>query len=428
MADHSHLHCSFCGKPAAKVKKLIAGVDVYICDGCIDLCHNIIHDNKSGKSIAKSDQVEKSEPPPSPREIKEFLDEYVIGQDHAKEVLSVAVYNHYKRLLNPVIDGVEIEKSNVLLCGPTGVGKTLLAQTVARKLDVPFAIVDATALTEAGYVGEDVESIVGRLLVAADNDVRKAERGIIFIDEIDKKRAQVGGNGGRDVSGEGVQQALLKILEGTDVMVTANGTKKQPNSDLIKVSTRNILFIVGGAFVGLDKIVEKALDKESAAIGFGSKITTKDGLSTIELLRQVEPEHLVSFGLIPELIGRLPVISAFHDLSEEQLVRILTEPKNALAKQFAGMFKLEGVELMFDHEALVEIAKIARLRKTNGRALRGVMESRLLRLQYDLPDLRKAGATRVVINADTITKSMPPIVIYEPVIEVVDTVEQKPAD
>jgi ATP-dependent Clp protease ATP-binding subunit ClpX len=405
MVEYANLHCNFCGKSATEVKKLIAGPEIYICNECVDKCYGILNKNnaKNDKrmSIAKS--------LPFPREIKEFLDQYVIGQDTAKEVLSVAVYNHYKRLENPVIDDVEIDKSNILLHGKTGVGKTLLAQTIARMLDVPFAIADATSLTEAGYVGDDVESIITRLLQSANNDVEKCERGIIFLDEIDKKSARSSAGGTRDVSGEGVQQALLKLLEGSEILVPPNGGKKNPNTEMIKINTKNILFIVGGAFVGLDKVVERSLAKDGSSMGFGSTQTSK----TTQLLQKVESEHLVSYGLIPELVGRLPVITALDDLTEEQLVRVLTEPKNALIKQYIAMFKIDGIELEFDKEALLAIAKIAKKRKTGGRALRSVIEGKLMKTQFNLPDLKKNGANKIIIHAATIESDEQPEVIYD---------------
>ena len=346
-------------------------------------------------------------PPSSPRSIKKFLDDYVIGQDHAKEVLSVAVYNHYKRLEHPVIDGVEIDKSNILMLGPTGVGKTLLAQSVARMLDVPFAITDATSLTEAGYVGEDVEGIIARLLQAADYDVKRAERGIAFIDELDKKRTrEVSGSTNRDVAGEGVQQALLTLLEGNDVM-TPVGPRRGPNVDLVKVNTRNILFILSGAFVGLDRVVEQSFN-DSAGIGFNAKQSVPDKT----ILRRVQPEHLVKYGLIPELVGRLPVITPLDNLDEELLVRILTQPRNAIIKQFNKMFALDGVDLQFDDEALQAIAKQAQARKTNGRALRGVLESCLLRTQFDLADLREQGVVSIIVHRETVTDGVLPEMIY----------------
>jgi ATP-dependent Clp protease ATP-binding subunit ClpX len=329
----------------------------------------------------------------------------VIGQNHTKEVLSVAVYNHYKRLENPVIDGIEIDKSNILMIGQTGVGKTLLAKSIARMLDVPLTIVDTTSLTEAGYVGDDVESIISRLLQAADNDVKKAERGIIFLDEIDKKRSrEVTGSSNKDVTGEGVQQALLKLLEGTETMV-ASGNRRGPNADLVKVNTHNILFILGGAFVGLDKILEQ----EETSIGYGAKVD-KQKIQSKDSFRRVEPEHLIKFGLIPELIGRVPVITMLDELDEDQLVRILTEPKNALIKQYSKMFALD---LTFDADALQAVARLARTRKTNGRALRSVLESRLLRTQFDLPDMKAKGISEIIVRKATIVDGTEPDVVYK---------------
>lgn len=403
------LHCSFCGKNATEVKKLIAGPDVYICDECIDLCHGIL---KGGPVQQGDTAIEASEEPaapttPTPRQIKEHLDQYVIGQEDAKKTISVAVYNHYRRLDHPVVDGVEIEKSNILMFGPTGSGKTLIAQSIARMLNVPLAIVDATGLTEAGYVGEDVESIVTRLVTAAGGDVKKAERGIIFIDEMDKKRGKGGdgASGTRDVSGEGVQQGLLKLLEGTDVMVAPQGKGK----DLIKLNTKNILFIVGGAFVGLDKIVSATQPGgQKNGIGMGAKTMTKAKPATAELLRKVQPEHLVKFGLIPELIGRLPVYAPLEELSEEQLVRVLTEPKNAVVKQFTARFGLDNVALEFTDEALNEVAKIARVRKTGARGLRSVIENSLMTMQFELPELSGQGITKVVVGLPAIKGEGPP--------------------
>lgn len=402
------LHCSFCGKNATEVKKLIAGPDVYICDECIDLCHGIL----KGGPVQQGDAIEASEEPaapttPTPRQIKEHLDQYVIGQEDAKKTISVAVYNHYRRLDHPVVDGVEIEKSNILMFGPTGSGKTLIAQSIARMLNVPLAIVDATGLTEAGYVGEDVESIVTRLVTAAGGDVKKAERGIIFIDEMDKKRGKGGdgASGTRDVSGEGVQQGLLKLLEGTEVMVAPQGKGK----DLIKLNTKNILFIVGGAFVGLDKIVSATQPGgQKNGIGMGAKTMTKAKPATAELLRKVQPEHLVKFGLIPELIGRLPVYAPLEELSEEQLVRVLTEPKNAVVKQFTARFGLDNVALEFTDEALNEVAKIARVRKTGARGLRSVIENSLMTMQFELPELSGQGITKVVVGLPAIKGEGPP--------------------
>lgn len=402
------LHCSFCGKNATEVKKLIAGPDVYICDECIDLCHGILKGGpvQQGDTIEIAEETDASSTP-TPRQIKEHLDQYVIGQEDAKKTISVAVYNHYRRLDHPVVDGVEIEKSNILMFGPTGSGKTLIAQSIARMLNVPLAIVDATGLTEAGYVGEDVESIVTRLVTAAGGDAKKAERGIIFIDEMDKKRGKggEGTSGTRDVSGEGVQQGLLKLLEGTEIMVAPQGKGK----DLIKLNTKNILFIVGGAFVGLDKIVSASQPGgQKNGIGMGAKTMTKAKPATAELLRKVQPEHLVKFGLIPELIGRLPVYAPLEELSEEQLVRVLTEPKNAVVKQFAARFGLDNVALEFTPEALNEVAKIARVRKTGARGLRSVIENSLMTMQFELPELSGQGITKVVVGLPAIKGEGPP--------------------
>jgi len=397
MAQPQKLYCSFCSKSQRDVKKLIANPaeTSYICEECVDQCTTILTDTPLR---ILNNQIK---PVPSPCSIKDFLDQYVIGQDHAKEVLAVAVYNHYKRLEHPVIDGVEIDKSNILLYGPTGVGKTLLAQSIARMLDVPFLITDATSLTEAGYVGEDVEHIISRLLQAADHDVKRTERGIVFIDEWDKKRSRdVTGTTHRDVAGEGVQQAVLKLLEGTDVMVPASN-RRGPNVELVKVNTRNILFILGGAFIGLDRIV----DDVGTAIGYGTVLQ-----KTVP--RVVEPEHLMKYGMIPELVGRLPVIAGLDDLDEQQLVLVLTEPRNAIIKQYTAMFALDGIHLQFDQEALLAVGKQARARKTNGRALRAVLESRLLRTQFRLPDLRDQGVERVIVHAATITDGQEPEMIY----------------
>jgi ATP-dependent Clp protease ATP-binding subunit ClpX len=401
MAHSQSLNCSFCSKSSAEVKKLIQGETGYICDECVEKCTEVLRQQKEKPHKQPKFIV------PSPRKIKEFLDQYVIGQDHAKEVLSVAVYNHYKRLEHPIIEDVEIDKSNILLCGPTGVGKTLLAHSIAKLLDVPLAIADTTSLTEAGYVGDDVESIISRLLQAADFDVKKAERGIIFLDEIDKKRSRdAAGSSSRDVAGEGVQQALLKLLEGSEVTVPASN-RKGSGVDMVKINTKNILFILGGAFVGLDKLLEH----EESSIGFGANLVRTPKRQ--DAFRRVEPEHLIKFGLIPELIGRVPVITLLDELNEDQLVRVLTEPKNALVKQYAKMFALDGIHLHFEPEALRAVAKLARNRKTNGRALRSVLEARLLRIQFDLPDLREKGISEVIVNADTIENGSEPDVVYK---------------
>lgn len=400
------LTCSFCTKPAADVKKLIAGPSVYICDECVDLCHGILN-----PPVENSTKLEPQTSPKSPKAIKDFLDRYIIGQDDAKLAVSVAVYNHYKRLANPVVDDVELEKSNILLLGPTGCGKTLFAQSIARLLNVPFAIADATALTEAGYVGDDVESVITRLLQAADYDVAKCERGIVYLDEIDKKaRRGETASGSRDVSGEGVQQALLKLLEGAEVNVPAAPGRKS-SGEMFRVNTKNILFICGGAFVGIDKIIEKSQSK-GVGIGFGAVNIGQSKVDTADLLRKVEPEHLNKYGLIPELVGRLPVIAPLFELTEDQLVQVLTEPKNAVTRQFEKLFKLDGIELVFDEDALHEVAKQAMKRKTGARGLRGVIEHNLLRMQFDLPDLRDQGVSKVTVTKDTILSGERPHMTY----------------
>lgn len=397
------LFCSFCLRSQKDVKSLISNEteDTFICDTCVNQCRETLNGTIASKVGGKQAPI------PSPRLIKEFLDDYVIGQEHAKEVLAVATYNHYKRIENPIIDGVEIDKSNILICGPTGVGKTLLAHSVARMLDVPLAITDATSLTDTGYVGDDVESIITRLLHAADNDVKRAERGIIFLDEIDKKsKRDTSGATSRDIAGECVQQGLLKLLEGTEIMVPIAG-RRSPNAEMVRVNTKNILFILGGSFINLDKIIEQSLDS-SASIGYTAMAKARRP----DLLRHVEPDHLIKYGLIPELIGRVPVICALDDLDEQQLVRVLVEPKHAIIKQYTKMFAIEGVQLQFAPEALLAVAKLARQRKTNGRALRGVLEHSLLRTQYNLPDLRDKGAERIIVTAATITDGRDPEIIY----------------
>lgn len=397
----NNLHCSFCSKSATEVKKIIAGTDVFICNECIDKCYKILNDKKTSKISNKTSL-------PSPREIKNFLDQYVIGQSEAKEILSIAVYNHYKRLDNT--SEVEIEKSNILMFGPTGVGKTLLAQTIARFLNVPFTIADATSLTEAGYVGDDVESIITRLYQASENDVKKCERGIVFLDEIDKKRAKGDtGLSSRDVSGEGVQQALLKLFEGADVMVPSTGSKKTNTSEMIKINTKNILFIVAGAFVGLEKIIEKTISKENTSIGFGATIKEKN----TNTLHKADSEHFITYGLIPELVGRLPVITCLDELDENQLVEVLTKPKNALIKQYQTLFKIDGMLLEFTEEFLMEIAKMSRKRKTGGRALRSIIEAKLRKVQFALPDLYKSGIRKIVVNSKTIMEDELPEYFYK---------------
>jgi ATP-dependent Clp protease ATP-binding subunit ClpX len=398
------LSCSFCSKASKDVKKLIAGPpNVYICDECVNVCYQILIETPSTtKSIKETKKI------PSAIEIKKFLDDYVIGQDYAKEIVSVAVNNHYKRLENPVINGIEIEKSNLLMCGASGVGKTFICQTVAKLLEVPFVIVDATTLTESGYVGDDAETIITRLLSACDNDVRQAERGIIFLDEIDKKKSSPIGANGRDVSGEGVQQALLKIIEGTDVLVPPAGSKKSAG-ELLKVNTKNILFVVSGAFVGLEKIVEKSLPTAKTKIGFNAEVGKKT--KSDELLKQIESEHLVQYGLIPELVGRLPIIAPLNELTEEQLVEILVKPKNAILKQFQALFSLEKIELEFTDSALTAIAQKAIKKKTNGRGLRNVLENTLMKIQFNLSKLKENGITKIVITDETVLHNAEPLYI-----------------
>jgi ATP-dependent Clp protease ATP-binding subunit ClpX len=403
------LYCSFCGKSQDEVRKLIAGPSVYICDECVDLCNDILRE-EFGADVESTFDLEHL---PTPHEISQILDDYVIGQERAKKVLSVAVYNHYKRLKNSSNqDDVELTKSNILLIGPTGSGKTLLAQTLARLLDVPFAIADATTLTEAGYVGEDVESIVLKLLQRCDNDSQKAERGIIYIDEIDKiTRKSENPSITRDVSGEGVQQALLKLIEGTYAAVPPQGGRKHPNQEMIHVDTSKILFIVGGAFEGLDKIIEQRTEK-NVGIGFSAEVKSREKVKSLtEKFKAIEPEDLIKFGLIPEFVGRLPVIAALTELDEAALVQILTEPKNALVKQFQKMFALEGVELEFRKDALSEIATLAIERKTGARGLRSIMEHILLDTMYDLPSMH--NVEKVVINKAVVQGKKPPMLVYQ---------------